>query len=131
MGNIIAFPFKELRQKRLAGLKDALLREAKAIRAEPLHEGGRHPGYIELGRLLHEASTQLYRPQEIPKPLRQCPWLFVLAELAREFPEVQWGEPSLAEYARLYLATLAEPKVPTSETAALDFAAARKKVVYG
>lgn len=126
MGNIIAFPFKELRQKRLGRLKDALLRECKAIRAEPLHEGGRHPGYIELGRLLHEAATQLYGPREIPKPLRQCPWLFVLAELAREFPDVQWTEPSLAEYVRLYLTTLAEPKVPTSETAPLDFAAARR-----
>jgi hypothetical protein len=121
----VIVPFKQLRQLRLERLKTALLSEAAKITRNPLHAGGRHPGYVKLGRILYEAATRDYRPAAVPKPLRRCPWIFVMAELAREYPDIRWGETSLAEYVQLYLYTLAEPKLPVSETLPLDFERAK------
>ena len=86
MGRIIAN--RELRKLRLARLKDALLRQVAEIQRQPCVEGPVHPGYAALGQILHEAASRDYKPVEIPKPLRACPWIFVLSELAAEFPEV-------------------------------------------
>lgn len=125
MGKIV--PFGELRNLRLERLYRALLDVARRTRRNPIVGSKPNPGYLELGRLLYESSMRDFKPCEIPKPLRACPWLFVLAELDRVHPEVQWAEQSMAEHVQRYLATLAEPTVPTGpEAQPLNFDAAQR-----
>ena len=119
MGQLVSH--NELRSLRLARLKDELLRITKAIGKQPLFEGRRHPLYIEFGRVLYEAATRDFKPREIPKQLRPCPWLYVLAELSRLYPEIQWGEPALAEYVQCYLASLSDPQPMRPAAPQLDF----------
>ena len=124
MGKIV--PSSELRSLRLERLKRSIAVVLVGIEKEPLHEGGPHPGYIEFGRLLYESATRDFKPCEIPKPLRPCPWLFVLAELARAYPHIVWSEQAMAEHVQRYLATLAQPQTPViPETKPLDFDAAQ------
>ena len=112
MGRII--PNLELRKLRLARLREALLGTLREIRRQPCFEGRVHPGYVALGRILYEAACRDYKPAEIPKPLRACPWIFVLSELAAEFPELSWADQKLASYVRLYLELLAEGRLPVA-----------------
>ena len=127
MGLIIAN--RELRKLRLARVRQALFRQIAEIQRQPYIEGRVHPGYVALGRILHEAANSDYKPAEIPKPLRACPWIFVLSELATEFPEVNWNERALARYVKVYLGTLASgvlPVAPQDHSRALDCNFARK-----
>jgi len=126
MGRIIAN--QELRKLRLARLRQALLRQIAEIQRQPCFEGRLHPGYLALGRILYEAASRDYRPADLPKPLRACPWIFVLSELAAEFPEVNWNEQALARYVKIYLENLASGVLPVApqDHTALDFERARK-----
>jgi hypothetical protein len=111
-------PFSELRNLRLKRLRDAIGAVCGRLKKEPLHAGGPHPLYLEFGRLLYEASTRDFKPCEIPKPLRARPWIFVLAELDRAFPDCDWVEEAMNEHVQRYLATLAASEPPTIAVAA-------------
>lgn len=106
-------PRARLRTLRLERLKEAIFVQARAIIASGyMAEDHTHPAWAEIGRLLYEAATKDFKAREIPPPLRSCPWLFVLAELATAFPDIRWNEPKLAELVQLYLATLAASHLP-------------------
>ena len=119
----------ELRRLRLARLKEAILALTKQIVKQAVSEDRLHPGYLGLGRLVYEASTRDFKPTEIPKPLRACPWLHVLALLAKQYPEVQWCEAALAGYVKIYLAAQADGTLlkPDEQPALLDFKGADEK----
>ncbi len=104
MGRVINS--NELKRERLERLKYQIWLIGRRIKRHPLHEGGAHPGYLEFGRLIYEFSKQ-YKPKEIPAPLRACPWVFVLAELRREWPSINWGERAMTRYVGKYLQSLA------------------------
>ena len=103
----------DLKRERLRQLRDQIFFVADSLRRERLHIGGPHPGFLELGRVLYCSATRDFKPEEMPAPLRICPWVFALSELKREFPADQWTEKDMIGYVHRYLNSLAEGECPS------------------
>ena len=108
-------PRGELRFARLKRLAARLESIKGRARRFPLSAAAVHPTFLEAGRALYESATRDFQPLEIRRALRSCPWLFVAAELERNFPRLtlgvhpndeSWSVASLVKYVEVYRSTL-------------------------
>jgi hypothetical protein len=90
---------------RLERLKDGVLNAVSNVHKNPCTEG-RNSTWLPIGKVVYEAAMRDFKPAEIPKALRPCPWFFVIAELSRAYPEIKWHEESLVTLVECYIESL-------------------------